>query len=262
MSKDERNGRKDGFIKLSRRLTDWEWADDPSMLAVWVHCLLAANWRDYRYHGQTIPRGCFLTSYKSFSERCGLSESTVRRCFEKLEKTGEIHRQVTHRGTLVKVLKYAVFQDSENAGPHADEQTGEQTGEHAGEQTGEQQEKKRRNKEIKKNRDRENISSVIQTETETGTDAQPALSEIISFVSSECLTIDPERFFSYYTRKGWQGVTDWKARAKAWDKRERKRQPETLPEYYNAEPIRDPNPKPATAEEIETVRKQIQRGKL
>ena len=262
MSKDERNGQKDGFIKLSRRLTDWEWADDPSMLAVWVHCLLAANWRDYRYHGQTIPRGCFLTSCRAFGERVGLSESTIRRCFDRLESGGEIDRQVTHRGTLIKVRNYAVFQDSETGTRRTVDQTGDQTGEQTADQTGEQQEKKIRNKEIKKNRDRENISSVIQTETETGTDAQPALSEIISFVSSECLTIDPERFFSYYTRKGWQGVTDWKARAKAWDKRERKRQPETLPEYYNAEPIRDPNPKPATAEEIETVRKQIQRGKL
>lgn len=261
MSKDERNGRKDGFIKLSRRLTDWEWADDPSMLAVWVHCLLAANWRDYRYHGETIPRGCFLTSCRAFGERVGLSESTIRRCFDRLESGGEIDRQVTHRGTLVKVRNYAVFQDSETAERRTHDRTDDRTHDRTHDRTDDRQEKKRRNKEIKKNIEIENIQSVIRTNSETGTDAQPALSEIISFVSSECLTIDPERFFSYYTRKGWQGVTDWKARAKAWDKRERKRQPETLPEYYNAEPIRDPNPKPATAEEIETVRKQIQKGK-
>ena len=255
MRNEEKNGRGNGFIKLSRSLSNWEWADDPSMLAVWVHCLLSANWKDYRYHGETIPRGSFLTSYKEFSERCGLSVSTIRRCFEKLEKTGEIDKQVTHHGTLIKVRKYAVFQGSENMSPQAGEHLPEQTGE----QTGEQQEKNIRKKEIK-NRDRESIKSSIRTETEPA-NVPPSHSQIISFCSSEGLTIDPEKFFSYYTRKNWQGVTDWKARARAWDKRERKKTAEELPAYYNADAIRDPNPVPATPEEVELVRKQLQRGK-
>ena len=187
-----------GFIKLSRRLLEWEWIDDPSMVAVWVHCLLAANWKDYRYHGQTIPRGCFLTSTRSFSDRCGLSESTVRRCFERLESTGEIDRQVTHRGTLIKVRNYAVFQDSETGTRRTADQTGDQTGEQTADQTGEQQEKNIRNKEVKKNTKKKNFS---------------------------------------------------------------RKRCEALPEYYSAEPIRNPNPQPATPEQIEQVRKQIQRAK-
>lgn len=259
MNDEEKSGPRNGFIKLSRRLTEWEWADDPSMLAVWVHCLLSANWKDYRYHGQTIPRGSFITSYKAFADRCGLSVSTVRRCFEKLQSTGEIDRQVTHRGTLIKVRKYAVFQDSENISPHAGEHLGEHSGEQTGEHTGEQLEKKRRSKERKNNRER-----VEKEKTETQTEpapVPPSRSEIVSFCSSQGLAIDPDKFFSYYTRKNWQGVTDWKARAKAWSRRERKKTVEELPAYYNAEPIRDPNPQPATPEQIEQVRKQIQRGK-
>lgn len=192
---DENKPNGTGFIKLSRRLLDWEWIDDPSMVAVWVHCLLAANWKDYRYHGEIIPRGSFVTSYKAFAKRCGLSESTVRRCFAKLENTGEIDRQVTRRGTRVNVRRYAVYQGSDLPTRHTDEQIPEQTGE----QTGEQLEKNIRKKEVKK----ENIK-----------------------------------------------------RKKVFSKRE-----ETLPEYYNAEPIRNPNPQPATPEQIERVRKQIQKGK-
>lgn len=182
-----------GFIKLSRRLLEWEWIDDPSMVAVWVHVLLAANWKDYRYHGETIPRGSFLTSYKAFADRCGLSVSTVRRCFDKLESTGEIDRQVTHRGTRVNVRRYAVYQGSDYPTRHAGEQTPEQTGE----QTPEQQEKNIRNKEVKKN---------------------------------------TKKKFSRKVR-------------------------EELPAYYTAEPIRDPEPIPATPEEVEQIRKQLQRGK-
>ena len=261
MNDEEKNGPRNGFIKLSRRLTEWEWADDPSMLAVWVHCLLSANWKDYRYHGQTIPRGSFITSYKAFADRCGLSVSTVRRCFEKLQSTGEIDRQVTHRGTLIKVRKYAVFQDSENLSPHAGEHLGEHSGEQTGEHTGEQQEKKRRSKERKNNRERvEKEKTAPQDQNEQST--AHTLENIISFVDSEGLNIDPDRFFMYYERKNWQGVTDWKARAKAWNRRERKKTVEELPAYYNAEPIRDPDPIPATPQEIEETRKKLQRGKI
>lgn len=192
-----RNGT--GFIKLSRRLLEWEWIDDPSMVTVWVHCLLAANWKDYRYHGEVIPRGSFLTSSRAFAERCGLSESTVRRCFDKLENSRQIDRQVTHRGTLVKVRNYAVFQDSEMGGPQTSEQTPEQTGEQLPEQTGEQQEK--------------NIKNIRSKEVKKNT---------------------KKKFFSSHRS-------------------------EALPEYYNAEPIRNPNPEPATPEEVEALRKQLQR---
>lgn len=260
MNDEEKNGPRNGFIKLSRRLTEWEWADDPSMLAVWVHCLLSASWKDYRYHGQTIPRGSFLTSSRAFAERCGLSERTVRRCFEKLESTGEIERQVTHRGTLVKVHNYAVFQDSENGERRTAVPTAVRTPVRTAVRTAVQQEKKRRSKEVKNNRDRENIQSIIRTEPERAA-VPPSRSEIVSFCSSEGLAIDPDKFFMYYERKNWQGVTDWKARAKAWDRRERKKIVEELPAYYNAEPIRDPDPVPATPEQVEAVRKQIQRGK-
>jgi DNA-binding transcriptional regulator YhcF (GntR family) len=185
-----RNGT--GFIKLSRRLLEWEWIDDPSVLVVWIHCLLAANWKDYRYHGEVIPRGSFLTSSRSFAERCNLSERTVRRCFEKLEKSGEIERQVTHRGTLVKVRNYAAFQDSENG----ERRTAVRTPVLTPVLTADQQEKNIRSKEVKKN--------------------------------------TKKKFFS-------------------------RNRSEALPEYYNAEPIRKPNPEPATPEEVEALRKQLQR---
>lgn len=251
MNGEEKNDRANGFIKLSRQLTEWEWVDDPSMLAVWVHCLLSANWKDYKYHGETIPRGSFVTSTRTFAERCGLSERTVRRCFEKLESTGEIERQVTHRGTIVKVLNYAAFQDSENG----ERRTPVRTAVPTAVRTAVQLEKKERNKEVKNKRER------VKKEKNAETGA-PSITDIISFCSSEGLNIDPERFFSYYTQRNWDGVTDWRERAKAWNRRERSQRREELPAYYNADPIRNPNPEPATPEEIAEVKKKLQRGKV
>jgi hypothetical protein len=167
---------------------------------------------------------------------------------------------VTHRGTLVKVHNYAVFQDSENGERRTAVPTAVRTPVRTAVLTAVQQEKNIRKKERKNNRERVEKEKT-ETKTEPAT-VPPSRSEIVSFCSSEGLTIDPDKFFSYYTRKNWQGVTDWKARAKAWNRRERKKTPEELPAYYNAEPIRDPDPIPATPQEIEETRKKLQRGKI
>ena len=179
-----------GFIKLSRSLTEWEWYDDPNVLVVWVHCLMSACWKDYRYRGEIIPRGSFITSYAKFAQECGLAVTTVRRCFDKLKSTGEITLQVTHRGTRVNVRRYAVYQSSGGTGWHAGDTTGDTTADTL--------EKNIRSKEVKKN--------------------------------------TKKKFFS-------------------------RNRSEALPEYYNAEPIRNPNPEPATPEEVEALRKKLQKGK-
>ena len=198
MTGDEKNRRTNGFIKLSRRLIDWEWYDDPNVLTVWIHCLLSANWKDNRYHGEVIPRGSFVTSYARFAQECGLSVGTVRRCFDKLKSTGEIDLQVTHRGTRIKVHKYAVFQDSAATGWH--------TGEHA-----------------------DDTADDITTDT----------------LLNNSKNIRKERIKKNTKKKNF---FPGKVR-------------EELPEYYTADPIRDPDPIPATPEEIEQTRKKLQRGK-
>lgn len=198
MASDEKNRRVNGFIKLSRRLTDWEWYDDPNVLTVWIHCLLSANWKDNRYHGTVIPRGSFITSYARFAQECGLAVTTVRRCFEKLQSTGEISLHVTRRGTYIKVLNYAVFQDSGTTGWHTDD---------------------------------------IAVDTTTATTADTLL--------NNSKNIRKERIKKNTKKKNF-----FPGKGK-----------EELPEYYTANPIRDPNPIPATPEEIAAVREQLKKGK-
>lgn len=111
----------EGFIKIHRSLLDWEWIDDASMLSVFMHCLLLANWKPGRYHGQTIERGSFVTSYEHLAQRTGLARSTVYRCMHRLSETGEIELIVKQSYTLVKVHNYALYQQSEEQGWNASE---------------------------------------------------------------------------------------------------------------------------------------------
>lgn len=184
----------EGYIKLYRSFLQWEWHDDQSMVTVFLHCILLANWKSKQWHGQSIPRGTFITSIANLSSICGLAPNTVRSCLKRLQETGELTVQTSNKGTKITVNNYANYQVTGSSVV-------------------------------------QNVSHELNNELHNGLNTTKNIRK--KEVKKE--NIKRKKFFS---------------------KRE-----ETLPEYYNAEPIRNPNPQPATPEEIEKVKKQIQRGK-
>lgn len=48
------------WVKAYEKLLDWEWSDDPYILAFWVKLLLMVNVKNKRWHGRIIKRGLFL----------------------------------------------------------------------------------------------------------------------------------------------------------------------------------------------------------
>ncbi len=77
-----------GWIKLYRKLTDWEWYDDAVVKAVFIDLLILANHQDNTWHGQTVKRGSLVTSLVTIAGRNGLTIQQVRTALNKLEKTG------------------------------------------------------------------------------------------------------------------------------------------------------------------------------
>lgn len=103
-----------GWIKLYRKLTDWEWYDDAVVKAVFIDLLILANHQDNTWHGQTVKRGSLVTSLATIAGRNGLSIQQVRTALNKLEKTGEINKQTTNKNTLIIVLNYEQYQEFED----------------------------------------------------------------------------------------------------------------------------------------------------
>jgi len=99
-----------GFIKIHRKLLEWEWHDDPYLVALWVYLLLEVNWEDKRWHGKVIKRGQMLCSLTSLAEKTGLSIQQTRTRLERLEHTGEINRQSTNKWTLITICNFDKYQ--------------------------------------------------------------------------------------------------------------------------------------------------------
>jgi len=100
----------EGYIKLNRSFSKWEWYNDINMRVVFIHCLLSANWQDKKWRGIVIKKGSFITSRNKFASEIGLSPYQVLRCWKKLESTGEISKKCTSEYTLIIVNNWDKFQ--------------------------------------------------------------------------------------------------------------------------------------------------------
>lgn len=117
----------DGYIKLYRKFTTWEWYDDINTSRLFLHLLFTVNWQDKKWHGVEVKRGSVITSLSKLSEETGLTVDQVRGSLVKLISTNEITKQTTNRYTIINVVKYNDYQvndkenTKQNTTPHANQ---------------------------------------------------------------------------------------------------------------------------------------------
>ena len=242
-----------GYIKLYRSYIDWEWFSDYKTAHLWTYLLCRAQWEDTRWRGILIRRGQLLESLPNIALKTGMTVRSVRTALNHLKSTGEVTDEVTGFGRLITIVKYEEYQGQDFEDDRLSDRLSDR--EPTGYRQGSDREPTayKEVKEVKKNK--KNKEERVA----------PTLEEIKSFVKEEKLTIDPARFFSFYEGQDWKTasgypIRDWKAKARSWQSTERQPKTEVLPDYYNAEPIREDEPKLATPEEIERVRALLMKG--
>ena len=91
-------------------MLDWEWWDDQNTARVWLTILLSVNHEPKRWHGMIIDTGEMVTSRAKLAKKSGLSERAVRTSLERLKSTNEVTCKTTKHFTIIKVVKWDVFQ--------------------------------------------------------------------------------------------------------------------------------------------------------
>ncbi len=80
----------ESWIKIHNKFLNWEGYTDVNTKAVFIHCILKANWEDGLFRGIEASRGSFVTSRKQLSKELGLSEQEIRTAIKHLISTNEI----------------------------------------------------------------------------------------------------------------------------------------------------------------------------
>lgn len=101
-----------GWIKLDRRLLEWEWFDDPNTLSVWIYLLLNANIEPTSYKGKIIDRGCCHTTIPEIAKKCGISERSVRTALFHLKNAEQLTYQKSRNFSIVSILRYDEYQSN------------------------------------------------------------------------------------------------------------------------------------------------------
>lgn len=111
---------KGNFIKIDRKMLNWEWYKNEHTKNVFLHCLLKAYWKDAKIEGKIIPRGSFVSSIGNIAEELALTPAEVRTALKHLKLTNEITSRGTNRNTIFTVTKYDLYQSKEQAEQQTD----------------------------------------------------------------------------------------------------------------------------------------------
>jgi len=101
-----------GWIKIHRKLLDWEWYDEPNTLRLFLHLLLKANHKPKKYRGVDIKQGQVMTGYDRLANELGVSTQQIRTALNKLKLTNEITSVSNSQGTIIQIVKYKDYQVS------------------------------------------------------------------------------------------------------------------------------------------------------
>lgn len=96
----------EGYVKLPRSITSWQWYTDANVLKVYLHLLIKANFKEHRWQKEIIKKGQLVTGRKKLSEELFMNESMVRRILKKLEDTGDISVKTTNKYSVITLLKW------------------------------------------------------------------------------------------------------------------------------------------------------------
>lgn len=100
-----------GWIKIHRKLLDWEWYTYSEMVHLFIHLIVSASHRNKRWQGVDVKRGQLITGRKKLSVETGISEQTIRTCLERLQNSNEIIIQPTNKYSIITICNYECYQE-------------------------------------------------------------------------------------------------------------------------------------------------------
>lgn len=214
-----------GYIKLHRKITEWEWYSDVVTFRVFIHLLLIANHKQANYQGKTIEAGQAIISRKEVAKKLGLSEQSVRTALKHLKSTNEITTQITSKYTVVTIENWAKYQISDelSTSKSTNELTSDQPA--ANQQLTSDQPHLKNDKNVKNDKkdkkDKKYIYNIIP----------PAREEVIAYCMERKNSVNVDAFMDFYDSKGWyvgkNKMKDWRAAVRNWERHEKTSKPQS-----------------------------------
>lgn len=103
-----------GWIKIHRKITDWEWYTDSTVFHLFAHLLIYANREAKCWKGIDLLPGQVVTGRESLALRTGISEQSIRTALNKLKSTGEITSKKYNKFSIITITNWQDYQDDDD----------------------------------------------------------------------------------------------------------------------------------------------------
>ena len=224
-----------GYIKLYRKLINWEWYTDINTKTLFIHCLLMANHQTVKYRGTLITRGSFVTSRDILSQQTNLSVQSIRTSLKRLKSTNDITINSTKQGTLITIVNYDTYQAY-------DVKTNQQSNQETNfEVTNDQPTSNQQVTSNKNDKNDKNDKKILSRETKRNVFTPPSVEEVQEYCDSRNNGISGEEFVAFYESKGWMvgknKMVSWKGAVSTWEtKRKKENQNQIVTPSYMTTP--------------------------
>jgi len=115
-----------GFIKMHRKVIEWEWFQKPNHFHVFTYLLLMAQHKDIKWQGIVIKKGQLLTSRNRIMADTGLTAQNIRTVLHSLKSTNVLTVESTRKHTIITVVHWEQYQQCNglvtNSQPTANQQ--------------------------------------------------------------------------------------------------------------------------------------------
>ena len=173
-----------GWIKLHRKMRQWQYYQCPSVRLVFEELLFCANSGDAYFHGERVGRGETVVGVRTISKYTGYSVRIVVEALKKLVESGEIKREKCWRGIKTTIINFEKYQnksvlESETLSETLSETEGETESETFSETLSDTEQEY--NKNNKKHKNKEELDTNVSSSVEVSPDQKPTKEEKIDF---------------------------------------------------------------------------------
>lgn len=199
----------EGWVKTYRSLTDhWVWQDKPfSKGQAWMDLLLMVNHSEKKVlidgKLENVERGQTVSSIRKLCDRWGWSNTKVKNFLKMLENDSMIHVKSDTKKTVITIVNYGVYQDSENEKTTLKRQSND---------TETTQKHTNKNEKNDKNEKKSNIKRFTP----------PTYEQVSGYCKERNNNVDANVFIDFYESKGWMvgknKMKDWKAAVRNWER--------------------------------------------
>lgn len=115
------------FIKLHRKISEWEWYTDSNTFRLFVHLLINASYDVNQWQGISIQPGQLLTGRIKLARELKLTEQEIRTSISKLKSTSEITIKSTNKFSIITICKWGDYQPNVKVDQPANQPAGQPT---------------------------------------------------------------------------------------------------------------------------------------